>query len=176
MLHWPFQPDATLSVQGWGFWLAVVGMAVSIIGFWITLVQLARTRKATIAVSNAVRNIQFAVSKYDATIEASKADSSLESARKHFRLHEWVQAGEAMDAFSSSLHAIKTLQIAELQEHELEMDGALTHASRLCERLDKVGSLGLPDNEAIKTLSSMRDNAKLLTSVRIALQRSAISE
>lgn len=155
MLHWPFQPDATLSVQGWGFWLAVLGMAISIIGFWVTLVQLARTKKATIAVSNAVRNIQFAVSKYDATIEASKADSVLESARKHFKLQEWSEAGENMDSFCASLHAIKTLQIAELRVHEAEIDTALQHANRLCERLDRAGGAGLPENEAIKSLSSM---------------------
>ncbi|MFN3674760.1 MAG: hypothetical protein ACK4TC_02190 [Sphingomonas pseudosanguinis] len=151
-------------------------MTISIVGFWITLVQLGRTQRAAAAVSTAVRNIQFAVSKYDATIEASKADTSLESARKHFKSHSWGEAGEAIDLFSSSLHAIKTLQIAELRDHEAEIDVALSHANRLCERLDKVGMSGLPENEVIKTLSTMRDNAKLLTSLRIALQRSAISE
>lgn len=176
MLAWPFKGSSTLIVQGWGFWLAIVGMLISIIGFWITLVQLARTKKATSAVSNEIRRIKFAVSKYDATVEASKAEGALDSAVKFFRSDDWFQAGEAIESLSKSIHTLKELNVPELSSKLDDISGVMSHSDKLCERLDKAKITGLPDTEKGKALSVMREHGRLLTSIRIALQRSSISE
>lgn len=176
MLDWPFQSASTLAVQGLGFWLAIFGLLISVVGFWVTLAQLARTRRATTAVSAEVARIQFAVSRYDATIEASRAEALLLSVRKAIKAADWDQVSDAVEAFARSLHTLHALKVAQISIHQTDLEGAMAHANRLCERLDKAGRSGLPETETIKTLTSMRENGLLLTSIRIALGRSTISD
>lgn len=176
MLGWPFQQSATYLVQGWGFWLAIIGLIISVVGFWITLVQLGRTKKATAAVSEEVGKIQFAVSKYNAALETSRAESSLNAARKHVKNTEWDQANEALEAFSKALHTLRALHVPEIERHATELDGATAHAVRLCERLDAAGATGLARNETMKTLSTLREHDRLITSVRVGLDRSNLGE
>lgn len=176
LLNWPFQETSTLSVQGWGFWLAILGMIVSIVGFWITIVQLVRTKKATAAVSEEVKRIGFAVSKYDATVETSRAETALQAARKFVKTDDWGQAGESLEMLAKALHTIRELAIPELAVHVTSIDNVMGHANRLCERLDRSGSTGLSDADKQKTLSSMREHDRTITSMRIALQRSNIGE
>lgn len=151
-------------------------MAISIIGFWITIVQLMRTKDATAAVSDEVKRIAFAVSKYDATVETSRAETALQAARKFVKEDEWGQAGEALETLAKALHTVQELAVPELVPHVTAIDNVMGHATRLCERLDRAGASGMPDTEKIKTLATLREHDRLATSLRIALQRSSISE
>ena len=175
-MNWPFRATSTLLVQGWGFWLAITGMAISLIGFGITIVQLRRTKKATAAVSDEIRRITFAVSKYDATVEASRAETALQAARRYVKDDDWYQAGEELEALAKALHTIIELSVPELSTHMRSIENVMAHATKLCERIDKAGRSGIPDVEKMKTLATLREHDRLPTSLRIALQRSNISE
>ncbi|RYG93541.1 MAG: hypothetical protein EON58_18110 [Alphaproteobacteria bacterium] len=176
MFHWPFLPSSTLYVQGQGYWLAVVGMIISVVGFAITLTQLSRTKKATEAVSKEVKRIEFAVLKYDASIETSRAETALEAIKKGVRNGDWRQATDDLESLSKALHTLRQLEIPELLQHAASIDSIMTHANRTCERLDKAGDQGLEETETNKTLSKLREHDKIITSLRIALHRSNLSE
>lgn len=176
LLSWPFDPTSTYEVQGWGFWLAIFGLLLTVIGFAVTFVQLLRTKKATTAVSSEIRKIQFAVSRYNAVTETARAETALLAARQHVRSSEWPMANDALEAFSKALHTLKELQVPELATHEAKLDTTITHADRLCERLDNLDAAGAPKIDAIKTQSALRDHDKLITSIRVALDRSNIGE
>ncbi len=96
--------------------------------------------------------------------------------RNHIRQKDWEHVLDTAEEFAKSLHALTALTIDSISMHEEELINAMAHANRLCERLDKAGSTGLPESETIKTLAVMRDNGLLLTSIRIALERSTIRE
>lgn len=176
MLNWPFEASATLLVQGWGFWLAIIGTVISIVGFGITISQLIRTKRATEAVSEEVRKIQFAFSRYNAVIETSRAETSLDAARKHIKANEWDQAEVALEVFSKSIHTLRELKVREIFVHDENLSKAMSHADRLCQRLEAARPKGLPINEITKALSTLRDHDRYVTSVKVALDRSAIGE
>ena len=175
-MAWPFEESSTYLVQGWGFWLAIIGLLISVVGFWITLVQLGRTKKATAAVSQEVNKIQFAVSRYNAALETSRAESSLHAGKNHVKNAEWDQANEALETFSKALHTLRELHVPEVERHGANLDLAMSHVIRLCERLDAAGVGGLSRNETLKTLTALREHDRLITSVRVGLDRSSIGE
>lgn len=176
MLGWPFESASTLTVQGWGFWLAIAGLVVSVVGFAITVAQISRTRKAATAVSDEIKKIKFAVEKYDATVESSRAEAALQSATTFLRATNSAQAIVALEQFALSAHTLRELNIPEIASQHDKLNEAISHAARLCERLDKVSDAALPDSELVKIFATMRSHALLMTSVRVALDRSNISE
>ncbi|WP_159983204.1 MULTISPECIES: hypothetical protein [unclassified Novosphingobium] len=176
MFDWPFNASSTYEVQGFGFWLAILGLVISLVGFAVTLGQLSRTKKATEAVSDEIKNIQFAVFKFNAVAETSRAEGFLLAARKYVKDRDWDQANDALDSFSKSLFTIRELQVPEISSHYEKLGKAMVHANRLCERLDSSSPPGLPDVETPKTLSILRDHDRLITSIRVALDRSNIGE
>lgn len=176
LIDWPFKESSELAVQGWGFWLAIIGLIISVVGFWITIIQLSRTKKATEFAASEIKRIQFAIVKYEATVETSRAEAFLSSARKHVKFSEWSQAGESLEALTKALHTLIELRVLELSPHAESINSVLSHARRLCERLDKAFPHGLSDGEKQKTLSNLRDHDNVITSMRIALQRSNICE
>lgn len=176
MFNWPFEDSATLYVQGSSYWLGWAGFAFSIVGFFITWFQLYRTKRATTAVSAEIKNIKLSVSRYNATTETSRAETALSTARKHVKSLEWDQANDALDAYSKAMHTLRELSVAELEAHEPNIENAMNFANRLCERLDSSRSAGLPKNEIAKTLATLREHDKLITSVRVVLDRRNIGE
>jgi len=171
LLDWPFDASSTLAVQGWSFWFSVIGIITTVIGFYLTLVQLVRTKSATLRVKEELQNIQFVVSRFSGVEETSRAEAALAAARKHVRNAEWVQASEALEVFSKSIHILHELKIDDIASHDEALSKAALHARKLCERLEGP-SPGLSDAEAPKTLTALRDHDRLLTSIRVALDRS----
>jgi len=151
-------------------------MIATLVGFAITIAQLVRTKNATKAVSDEIKRIGFAVSKYDATVETSRAETSLQAARKFVKEDDWVRASDALETLAKALFVVKELAVPELLSHADAIDNVMGHAVKLCERLDKVGVSGMLETEKIKTLAILREHDRLPTSLRIALQRSSIGE
>jgi len=176
LFDWPYDASSTLLIQGRGYWLAIIGLVISVVGFAITLIQLDRTKKATKAVADEIDKIQFAVSRYNAVAETSRAETSLDAARRHVRGSEWDLALQSLEAFSKALHTLRELRVREIEPHDANLQQAIVHINRLCERLDGAEAKGLPKNETPKTLSALRDHDMLITSVRVVLDRSNISE
>lgn len=175
-MDWAYQATATLLVQGRSYWLSVVGMILTICGFAMTYWQLRKTRHATEAVNAEVKRIKFSLTRYDASIETTKAEQALRTVDASMRGGEWSQVGEHVSAVTKSIHILLELNVPEFAPHIENLKGALSHTRRLSERIDEAGPNGLPKAEKIKALSTLREHGRTLDSVRIALDRSNIGE
>lgn len=149
---------------------------MTVCGFGITLRQLARTKKATEAVSREVKRIEFAFAKYDATVETSRAETALLAVKRGIKSADWNSAIDALESLGKALYTVRQLDIPGLSQHKSSIDDMMTHTNRLCERLDQAGDSGLGNGDLNKTLAKLRDHDRTITSLRIALQRSNLGE
>lgn len=174
LFDWPYDPAWTMLVQGRGYWINIVSLALTIAGFVATWVQIARAKRATALLREEVSRIHIAVTKYDATHEASKAESALNYARAHLARSEWINVADNYEDFLSAIHAIKELKISEISPFTQQLASAHQYGVKLCERIGN-SSVGLGPSDVVKITSTMRAHSQLIASVRIALQRSAFS-
>lgn len=89
---WLFDPARAAEVSGWGLLASVVGTAVTVLAFGITICQLARARSAAKKVENAVNKLRSRVATYDLVFELSKLGSSLRETQRHISNESWSDA------------------------------------------------------------------------------------
>jgi hypothetical protein len=171
--NWPFVPDNSAIVAGWGFWLTILGLALTLIGFCITWIQLKKTKTAAEAASAEARRIKLAVATYDAAGEASKAIAALESARRHLRNAAWADVADSYDMYRRSINSINNIK-----ELDPSISSAIAAAnkyvSRLCNRIEEGLSKGNVEVDAAKTISMMRQHDELASQISTTLQRDLI--
>lgn len=85
LFNWPFTPANEQLVVGWGFWLAIAGLILTVLGFGLTLMQVTRAKSASEAASDEVERIRESLIRYDAALEVARATYALDSARRHLR-------------------------------------------------------------------------------------------
>jgi hypothetical protein len=135
-LHWPFAAENSGVVQGWGFWLAVVGLMLTLVGFAITWVQLQQARTVAEAVNGEVKRIELSVQGYDAAHQATRAASALEAAKRHLRNSAWPDVADSYEEYRRSLLTLQQLQIDALKIYNSDITAANKYISRLLERIE----------------------------------------
>jgi hypothetical protein len=129
LFDWPFQQSSTLLVQGWGFWLGVVGFPLGLAGFGVTIWQLRATRRVTEQVRDELDRVRSAVRTYDAYQETAKAQLALQSARKSLMRRDWEELAINYSTYLSAIHVIKELDIRDLIPYLDKMNNQLNMQS-----------------------------------------------
>lgn len=81
---------------GLSFVIGGLGLIVSVVGFWYTIVQLKRTRTSTEAVQAAVGNLKVRVDIIDISFETQRAIKLLETTLVHLQHESWVNASSSL--------------------------------------------------------------------------------
>jgi hypothetical protein len=173
--EWPFDLANTGIVQGWGFWLAVVGMLLTIGGFLITWKQLKLARTAAEAVKLEVSRIQVAVRGYDAAHHATRAATALDAARRHLRNTAWPDVADSYEDFRRAIITLQQLEIANLARFDPDIDAANKYISRLCERIETEHIQGAVSVDTAKTITMLRQHGELTGSIENALQKGLVA-
>lgn len=174
MFNWPFTADATLDVQGVGFWLGIVGFAVTIIGFLLTWRKIANAKSVAESLKDQVLGIRVSLDRYDVSQEASKADAHLKYAQTHLKERSWSGLAASYTDFLRSLHIIRQLQVVEIEQFSENIQSTILYCEKLITRAELNVNNIMNDNDASKINSSTRSNEMLITSIKVALSRSIV--
>jgi hypothetical protein len=117
------------NVAAWGFILSVLGTILTVVGFGLTFLQLAKTRSATAAATQAIDNLKSRIAAFDVVTELSRAVASLSETRRHIKNVSWS------DALDSYLEA--QLAVSKLSALPSDLSGA--NKARLLEISDEIG-------------------------------------
>lgn len=175
LFDWPFDVANAPVVQGWGFWLAVAGMALTVAGFLITWKQLKQARTAAEAVQTEISRIQVAVRGYDAAHHATRAATALDAARRHLRNAAWPDVADSYEEFRRAIITLQQLDIENLQRFGSDIDAANKYISRLCERIESEYIQGAVSVDTAKTITMLRHHGELTGSIENALQKGLVS-
>jgi hypothetical protein len=166
-VEWPFKPEATLYVQGWGFWLAILGTLLTIAGFGITIWQIRRSLSVAEATQREIGRIRQMVRAYDANHEVARALAALKGARKGLKTSDWAELGESYGDFAKAAFTIAQLDVEEIRQFNDKLLNSVRYAGKLGERIDG-GQNGAVD--VVKTGSSIRVHEQMMMSIGIVLQ------
>lgn len=170
-LVWPFHPANDPVVAGWGFWFGIIGLGLTIGGFALTWIQLARAHSVATAIRNEATRIQTSLKRYDAAHEASRARYALEVARRHFRNGHWVDGGESYEEFRRSLLALKMNLPTLPSDVVASIDESVVYVSKLCERIDRDAHKGTTTISLPKTVSVIRRHDEMISGLINSLEK-----
>lgn len=174
MLTWPFTTEATLLVQGIGFWLGVVGIILGLIGFGLTLSQLRKTVAATAAVKEELSRVKASLHIYDANHELAKATQALQSAKKHLVRKEWTELAQDYADLIASMHIVLSLGVEGVERYAKAIMICKEYGNKICERIEGVDPNSV-NIDIAKTGSAIREHEQLVSSLNILLQGRALS-
>ena len=171
---WAFEQENAAAVAGWGFWLAIAGLVLTLVGFWITLKQLSKTKSATEAATDEVQRIRGSLDAYDATHEASRAQYALKTTRRYLNNKLWSEVLISYDDVRKSLMIIRATASDKTADHADRIDVAVKYIEKLCQRIEADMSKEISSINEVKTYAVIRQHEELLIDINIALQRSLI--
>jgi hypothetical protein len=93
-------------VGGWSLIAGLVGLVVSVLGFYVTIKQLRRTSRATEAVNTAIGNLKNRMAAFDYATECVRASKSLEHATQLLRGRNWEEAATRLLESQSTLNRV----------------------------------------------------------------------
>ncbi|MDF2638125.1 MAG: hypothetical protein K0R64_1109 [Novosphingobium lindaniclasticum] len=174
MWSWPFDVQNAGAVAGWGFWLAIFGMFLTLLGFGVTLKQLAKTKSATDAATAEVARIRSSLDAYDAAQEASRAQYALKTTRRYISNDLWNDVLSSYDDVRKSIITIRSSSNESLILYDQKFDDAVRYIEKLCHRIEAGAGPRMTEAGKAKTLTVLRQHEQLLHEVNIVLQRSVI--
>ena len=171
---WAFSPQNAVAVDGWGFWMGVAGLALTLFGFALTLWQLRQTKSIAEAARDESERIKTALKQYDAAQEASRAAYALSAAMKHFRNGAWTDGSDNYEDFRRGIAAIKN-NCDYLDEAIIKrIDMAIAYVLKLCERIDKDAQGSIKSLDYAKTATVMRQHDQLIADISTIVQRGTL--
>lgn len=113
-----------IKVGAAGLVLGVWGVALAIVGFAITFVQLVRTRHATHAATEAITKLKREIASFDTVGEIRSARSLAGTVQDDLGRSDWPAASHRYDALRETLvkvisapNGLSTREIASIEEH-----------------------------------------------------------
>lgn len=95
-------------IARWGFGLTILGVVISLGGFWVTIAQLLRTSRATEAVEAEVSLLKNRMAAFDYASECVRASKSLEHATHLLRGRNWGDAAARLLEAQGVLNRVST--------------------------------------------------------------------
>lgn len=168
---WPFRAENNLIVAGWGFWLAIIGLILTLVGFAITLLQLAKTKDAATAVGDEVDRIRRTLSRYDAAQETAKAAYALTTTRRYLENESWQDVADSYEDIRRGL--VQTKVSGQITDADLlkQIDNASLYIEKLCARIEKALVRPPVIINVSKTKLMLRRHDELIANITLALQR-----
>lgn len=169
---WAFDPSNAQAVAGWGFWIAVLSLPITLVGFGATIWQLRKTRSAASAAQQEALRIQSSLERYEAVNELSRAITALKHTRNLVQQETWVHVPDSYETVRASLEALKDEGLDD--EIIKRMDSACKYIQNLAARIERgIHSSNIQINTP-KALSVMREHNLLLSEIRRIFEKRVV--
>ena len=171
IFNWPFASGNAAAVAGWGFWIGLLGLLASGIGFAVTFVQLRRTRTAAQEAKRASDEARTRVASYDMIFELSKAASALEAIQSHIKREDWAEAFHGYSNARIALVKISELP-STLSESAKNQVGIISdQIERTSRKMSTNLTKGADRGEVMKALQTNSEYQVALTRINAGLDR-----
>jgi hypothetical protein len=160
-------------VGGASLIISVLGLAGTLIGFWITLIQLKRTKTAADASSEAVGALKLRMAHYDTLTELSYAISATREARRHLDGQQWKYALDGLEEIRVLLTRIMELSSEMLSEEKDNIKATISDLSLSSQSLSKQiekSDITIAPRIRIKLTSTLEFLSKLSVKAQRAAQ------
>jgi len=174
LLSWPFKPENNALVAGWGFWLAIAGLVLTLIGFAVTLVQLSKAKGAATAVEDEIKRIRESLSQYDAAQDIAKSSYALAATRRYLSNGAWQDVSDSYEDVRRGLVQVKgsgNLTDADLLT---QIGAASDYIQKLCSRIERGLERPPVIIDASKTRAMLRKHDELISAITTSIQRDVI--
>lgn len=175
-IDWAFQRSNETLIAGWGFWLAVLGLFLTLIGFGATIYQLRKTRSAATAAKEESLRIQRALARYEVVNEATRAAAALATARKFLRSGLWSHVADSYETVRIGLAALKTDASDLLEGHVERIDVACKYIQKLCAKIERDIQNDEITVNAAKTVSVMAEHTVLIYDITRTIEKGVIND
>lgn len=119
-----------------GVILGLIGILLSIIGFWIAFVQIRKTKSAAEAALDAAKEARDNIRNFDSVIDFSSVIAMVEEIKRHQRAGNWVILPDRYSQLKSSLIAIKAVNNQLSVEHKTTLQQAITQFTNIEGRVE----------------------------------------
>ncbi|HET9393596.1 MAG TPA: hypothetical protein VFO29_08795 [Candidatus Rubrimentiphilum sp.] len=125
---------------------SVSGVAITVLGFAITLIQLHRTETAASAANKAVGTVRADLGRYDTLTELTKAASTLQTVSEMHRDKKWAQLHERYSDVKRSLATVKAMHATMKAEHAGFLDSTAAELTEMDNYVEKfLNGQGVPE-------------------------------
>lgn len=163
--EWPFAKVNSEAVAGWGFWLNVVGLLLTTIGFILAFRQLKKTLNAADAAKQEAVRIRDAMNRFEIGNEAVRASSALLTARNYARNELWVHAATSYEVVHDSLLVLSDSDEIFGAELLTKMNKACVYIKKFCARVEGDRLAQTQTINPAKTISVMSDHRAMLAEI-----------
>ena len=172
--EWPFDPQSDHLVAGLGFWISIMGLVLTFVGFGITFAQLKKTRSAADAAKSEAARIEISLARYQITNEAAKASAALDTARNYLRADLWMMAGDSYETVRDSFDALR-LEVKTLtDDHKTRIEEATRYIRNFCSRVERDRVNSVMTINSSKTLAVMGEHRLLLAEITRVLEKDVL--
>ena len=172
---WPFDPHRAIEVAGWGFWLAVLGVLLSVGGFVVTWIQLQQAKSVAEATRDETLRIKKSLEKFDAVQEVTRAHSNIISARNNLSRKMWRECGENCELVIRSISITKKFISDNHEDLIVSCEKLLNYLNKLCERIDRNDMDNIDDDGFAKTKTSLRKNEQTISDILSSLHKDMLN-
>lgn len=153
-----FDPDNAVAVGAWGLILTVVGFA-------ITIVQLARTQGALTAANTATQQMRKRIAAQNLAINAANADARLKTAQRELRAGDWQAALDALENLREILVLIYRRPDHLDSASRAQLEPFLRDLQDFCDYIDRRGPAGVSDAKRNAISRRLRGPGNLITNL-----------
>jgi len=163
-----FAPENAVAVSAWGFIIGLFSTVVGLVGFAITLRQIATVKTATEAAEIAITSLKIRMSHFDVIQECATAESALANLRHAARDGSWKDALLVCDQLATSLVNLKERYSSFDPSTYRLLDESIERVNGLSELTQRSNSSRTLD--PAKSLLSLREIHTALVRVRFKIQ------
>lgn len=149
-------------------------MVLTIVGFGISLIQLAKAKGAATAVKDEVERIRDSLSKYDAAQDIAKAGYALNATRRYLSNGSWQDVTDSYEDVRRGLVQVKGSGHVTDQELLLQISTASEHIEKLCARIERALEKPPVSIDVSKTRGMLRRHDELIAAITSSIQRDMI--
>lgn len=153
---WPFMQENSLASAGWNFWVSIVSLALTVIGFWITFQQLRKTKTAATAAQLAATNVKNRLAEYDATHDVAEARYALGVSMDHVNNDAWENAVKSYEDVRRAILRLRAFIPDDDTETIAHADTMIKKIGRFC----KVVELALDSNGSMPSKANVKSSMR----------------
>ena len=153
----------------WGDYSSIVGLFVALVGFAVTLRNVAKSRKAAEQAESAVASLRQKQQLFDATRDLSSALAIMDEIKRLHRAQTWIVLTDRYGALKNALISIKASHLGLTADQRSRVQSAITHFTQMERQIEEVvaGSKEPPDVPQLNKVVSTQIERLTLTIAEI---------
>lgn len=159
-----------MSLSDYGSIASIAGALIGVVGFSLTLMNVARTRSAAARAENSAQQVLRRVQLYDLLSDITQAISLVEELKRIHRLQDWKVTLERYAELKKVLIAIRDTSVDLTEEQQSQLQGAITNLSDIEDQVERALEKGTSVKQVHRINGIMTKQAENLYELLIQIR------